>query len=111
MAVTYGGVQLAVFRYGVEDTWYATQNMCPHKQDMVLARGLLGDKGGVPKVACPMHKKQFSLEDGSCVSGENLRVATFDVKITDGFVYLHLPPAEELADVIGQDKGACAQAC
>ncbi len=111
MAVTYGGVQLAVFRYGVEDTWYATQNMCPHKQDMVLARGLLGDKGGVPKVACPMHKKQFSLEDGSCVSGDNLTVATFDVKVTDGFVYLHLPPAEELAEAIGQDKGACAQAC
>ncbi len=111
MAVSYGGVQLAVFRYGEEDKWYATQNMCPHKQDMVLARGLLGDDEGVPKVACPMHKKQFSLEDGSCVSGDNLRVATFDVKVNDGFVYLHLPPAEELAGAIGQVKKDCAAAC
>ncbi|MCF6287302.1 MAG: nitrite reductase large subunit NirB, partial [Candidatus Hydrogenedentes bacterium] len=59
MTVAYDGVQLAVFRYGQEDQWYATQNMCPHKQDMVLSRGLLGEKDGTPKVACPLHKKQF----------------------------------------------------
>ena len=111
MAVSYGGVQIAVFRYGQEDQWYATQNMCPHKQDMVLARGLLGDNEGVPKVACPLHKKQFSLEDGSCVSGEKLQVATFDVKVTDGFVYLHLPPAQELAASLTRDKEDCAGKC
>ena len=33
---------------------------------MVLARGLIGDQQGVPKVACPLHKKNFSLTDGDC---------------------------------------------
>ena len=45
--------------------WYACQNLCPHKQEMVLARGIIGDQQGVPKVACPLHKKTFSLESGS----------------------------------------------
>jgi len=100
MAVEYGGVQLAVFHVAATGRWYVTQNMCPHKQDMVLSRGMVGEVGGVAKVACPLHKKQFSLEDGSCLSGEDLHVSTFEVRVDDGFVYVLLPPAGELASAV-----------
>ena len=39
--------------------------------EFVLSRGMLGDQNGTPKVACPLHKKTFSLESGACLSGED----------------------------------------
>lgn len=106
IAVKYGNVQLAVFNFSRRGKWYATQNMCPHKRDMILARGLLGDKAGEPKVACPQHKKQFSLESGRCLSGDDLQIQTFDVKIEHGAVYVLLPPAEQLEESLH-----CAATC
>jgi nitrite reductase/ring-hydroxylating ferredoxin subunit len=67
---------------------------------MVLARGLLGDQDGTPKVACPLHKKTFNLETGECMSGDDLSVHTFPVKIEGDFVYLELPAEKELGDLL-----------
>ena len=61
--------------------WYATQNSCPHKREMVLARGIVGDQAGAPKVACPLHKKTFDLRTGACLSGDALEIATFPVRV------------------------------
>ena len=80
--------QIAVYNFARTGKWYATQNLCPHKMEMVLSLGMIGDKEGIPKVACPMHKKNFSLEDGSNLAGENLKIATYPVKISDGNVYI-----------------------
>jgi nitrite reductase (NADH) large subunit len=96
VAVKYGAVQLAVFNFAARGQWYVTQNMCPHRKDMVLARGIIGDQSGRPKVACPLHKKTFSLEDGGCLSGEAYQIATFPVQINAGMVYVELPPADVL---------------
>ena len=60
--IKYGQSQIAVFNFASRGQWYASQNMCPHKKAFVLSRGILGDAGGEPKVACPLHKKTFSLE-------------------------------------------------
>ena len=60
--VQYKGKQIAVFNFTKEDKWYACQNLCPHKMEMVLSRGMIGDAAGIPKVACPLHKKTFSLD-------------------------------------------------
>ncbi len=107
VAVKYGAVQLAVFHFASRGEWYATQNMCPHRKEMVLARALIGDQGGVPKLACPMHKKTFSLETGECLSGEAYQVATFPVQINAGTVYVELPPAELLeARLCEQHEGS-----
>jgi nitrite reductase/ring-hydroxylating ferredoxin subunit len=65
-------------------------------KDMVLARGIVGDHSGKPKVACPLHKKTFSLETGECLSGDNYQVATFPVQVHSGTVYVELPPADVL---------------
>lgn len=107
MAVEYGNTQLAVFNFARRSKWYATQNLCPHQQDMVLARGLIGDKAGEPKVACPQHKKQFSLETGACLSGDPLAIQTFEVKVEEGFVYLLLPPPEVLEQHLPQGAKVC----
>src|SRR5439155_17673261 len=81
MGFRYGNMQIAIFHFASRGEWYATQNMCPHKQEMVLARGILGDQSGAPKVACPLHKKTFDLESGACLSGEALEIATFPVRV------------------------------
>jgi len=103
MVVRHGEAELAVFRFGSEGALYATQNMCPHKQDLVLARGLLGDSAGEPKVACPQHKKTFSLRTGECISGGVPAIRTFPVKAVNGEVFLELPPAHELAGALCPD--------
>ena len=108
VAVKYGNVQLAVFNFSSRGEWYATQNMCPHKRDMVLSRGLIGDQAGKPKLACPHHKKTFSLENGECLSGESYSIATFPVQISAGTVYVELPPADQLETRLCEDADACS---
>jgi nitrite reductase (NADH) large subunit len=103
VAARHGGTQIAVFRFASTGQWYATQNLCPHKQQMVLARGILGDQGGTPKVACPLHKKTFDLTSGKCSSGEDLAIATFPVRIEGDDVYVELPPADMLASIACND--------
>jgi nitrite reductase (NADH) large subunit len=94
--IKYGKVQIAVYNFSSRGEWYATQNMCPHKQAFVLSRGILGDQQGEPKVSCPLHKKNFSLKSGACLTGEAYQIETFPVRIDHGAVYLLVPPTEEL---------------
>ncbi|ETL82315.1 nitrite reductase [NAD(P)H], large subunit [Phytophthora nicotianae] len=99
-AVLYGESQLAIFNItescnGIEKvSWYATQNMCPYDNSFVLAQGIVGDLDGRPKVACPMHKRNFDLSDGCCLSGDDFRLQTFDTKEEDGIIYVLLPPMD-----------------
>lgn len=86
--VKYKNKQIAVFNFARLNKWYACQNVCPHKIEMVLSRGMIGDDKGIPKVACPLHKKTFSLEDGSNLTGEDFKIATYPIKIEDEIVYI-----------------------
>ncbi len=88
--VKYQDQQIAVFHFAKRNEWYASQNLCPHKQQMILSRGLIGDQCGEPKVACPFHKKTFSLLTGENLNGECYHIETYPVKIEDGFVYIGL---------------------
>lgn len=82
------GKQIAVFNFTAEGKWYASQNVCPHKMEMVMSRGMIGEDCGTPKIACPLHKKTFSLETGENLNGEDYSIAVYPVKIEDGFVYV-----------------------
>ncbi|KAL4094440.1 hypothetical protein PRIC1_010101 [Phytophthora ramorum] len=99
-AVLYGESQLAIFNImescnGIEKvSWYATQNMCPFDHSFVLAQGIVGDLDGRPKVACPMHKRNYDLTDGCCLSGDDLRLQTFEAKEENDTIYVLLPPAD-----------------
>lgn len=99
--ILYGDTQLAVFNNAARGEWYCTQNMCPHKQAFVLSQGIIGDKEGLPKVACPLHKKQFSLETGEGIDDEELNIITFPIKIESGRVQVELPAVLELDAILG----------
>lgn len=86
--IKYGTKQIAVFNFARRSKWYACQNLCPHKLEMVISRGMIGEQQGIPKIACPMHKKTFSLEDGSNLNGEDYNIAIYPVKIEEGNVYI-----------------------
>jgi nitrite reductase (NADH) large subunit len=109
-AIKYGDVQIAVFNFASRGEWYACQNMCPHKQAFVLSRGIIGSQGDAPKVACPLHKKNFSLETGECTSGDELSVKVFPVRIDGDQVCLLLPPKDQL-DALLATRLHCVTAC
>ena len=86
--VKYKTKQIAVYNFTRKSAWYACQNLCPHKMEMVLSRGMVGDLSGIPKIACPLHKKTFSLENGENLNGEDYKIATYPVKIENENVYI-----------------------
>jgi nitrite reductase (NADH) large subunit len=92
----YGRHQIAVFNFAKTGKWFASQNLCPHKREMVLSRGLLGDIDGLPKVVCPMHKKSFSLETGEGLNDPSYSISTFPVEIREGRIFIDLPSEEAL---------------
>jgi len=86
--VKYKDMQIAVFNFSRRNEWFACQNLCPHKMQMILSRGMIGTDGDEPKVACPFHKKTFSLKSGDCLNGDECSIATYPVKVEDGYVYI-----------------------
>jgi nitrite reductase (NADH) small subunit len=88
VAVKYHNEQIALFNFTRRGEWYATQNMCPHRMQMALSRGMIGSQNDEPKVACPFHKKTFSLVSGECLNGDECSIKTYPVKIDNGKVYI-----------------------
>ncbi len=86
--IKYKNKQIAVIQFNRRNEWYACQNLCPHKMEMVLSRGMIGSMDDIPKIACPLHKKTFSLVDGSNLSGDDLKIATYPVKIEGDEVFI-----------------------
>lgn len=107
-AVKRGDTQLAVFK--VRGKYYCTQQMCPHKRAFVLSDGLIGDDREKNKlwVSCPYHKRNYELggeNAGKCGNDDQVNIATFPVEEReDGWVYVKLPPVEELDLVLGTEK-------
>ncbi|KZF23361.1 nitrite reductase [Xylona heveae TC161] len=107
-AIKRGDTQLAIFK--AKGNFYATQQMCPHKRAFALSDGLLGDDLTSDKlwVSCPYHKRNYELKGddaGKCNNDDSLNIATFPVEEReDGWVYLKLPPVEELDAVLGTKK-------
>ena len=112
-----GDTMLALFY--VKGKYYATQQMCPHKRAFVLSDGLVGDDLSPEKqqlwVSCPNHKRNFLLADstekpearkaGSCLNDAELSIATFEAEERDdGWIYVKLPPVEELDRVLGTSR-------
>lgn len=93
--VLAGPLQIAVFNFARRGEWYACQNLCPHRMQMALSRGLLGSADGVAKIACPFHKTTFSLETGECLGSSSgahyAPIRVYPVLVEDGWVHIGLP--------------------
>lgn len=88
VCVKYNETQIALFQFERRGEWYATQNECPHRKQMALSRGMIGSQDDEPKVACPFHKKTFSLVTGECLSGDECAIQTYPVKVENGQVFI-----------------------
>ena len=88
VCVKFGEEQIALFHFTRTNEWFATQNECPHRRQMALSRGMIGSAGEEPKVACPFHKKTFSLRTGECLSGDMCTIKTYDVKVEGDKIYI-----------------------
>ena len=105
--IRHGAAEIAIFHFASRDAWYATQNLCPHRRDNVLARGLLGSHQGEPKLACPLHKKTFSLLSGKGLNDPSFQIHTFPVEIRDAEVWVKLPDEKDLAEAL-ESVGSCS---
>ncbi len=83
-----GREQVAVYRIGTGNGCRALGNFDPFSRANVLARGLVGDRGGRLKVSSPIYKQSFCLETGVCLDDPSVRIPTYDVRITAGHVEL-----------------------
>jgi nitrite reductase (NADH) small subunit len=90
VAALIDGTQVAVFRlYG--DQVYAIGNRDPFSGASVLSRGIVGDHGGQPYVASPIHKQRFDLATGICVDDDTVSVPAFETRVTDGCIEVRAP--------------------
>ncbi len=87
------GKQVAVFHWrsaiaaGLSESGsviYAIDNFDPFSQAYVLSRGIVGDRGGIPKVASPIYKQNFNLQTGECLDDGSVRVMTYPVRLLEG---------------------------
>lgn len=80
-AVTIDGRRIAIFR--TTAGWFAIDQACPHAGGP-LADGIAADC----TVICPLHERRYSLEDGTPIGHEGPPVATHDVDVSNGDVYV-----------------------
>jgi len=84
-AALINGTQVAVFRLW-DDQVVVTTNLDPRTGSAVMARGIVGTRGGVPTITSPLHKEAYSLQTGECFSNPELRLAIHPSRIIDGRV-------------------------
>lgn len=82
------GRQVAIFR--LKTDIYAISDYDPFSGAYVLSRGIVGDRGGVIKVASPIYKQSFSLLTGECLDDPTVKVQTYPVRVTDGIVFISI---------------------
>ena len=86
------GQQVALVRTAVPDAVYAIGNFDPFSKAFVLSRGIVGDRGGVPKIASPIYKQSFDLRTGQCLDDAQVRVPTYDVRVEHGRILVCREP-------------------
>jgi nitrite reductase (NADH) small subunit len=79
------GQALAIFRTQ-DDEIYALGNHDPFAKASVIARGIVGVRGGVPFVASPSHRHAFDLRSGRCLDDDHVSIPAYDVRVVDGVI-------------------------
>src|SRR3954470_18593592 len=93
-AALIDGEQIAVIRTR-NGQFAALSNFDPFSNAFVIARGIVGDRAGVPKIASPIYKQNFSLETGQCLDDPNVRLAVFPIRVVTGRIQISVAKALE----------------
>jgi nitrite reductase (NADH) small subunit len=84
---TIGDFEVGVFN--VDGTIYALDDLCPHVGGPLHS----GRVDIVAKtITCPLHAWDYSLVDGTACIGRRRSVASFDVSIRDGDIFVASQP-------------------
>jgi nitrite reductase (NADH) small subunit len=85
------GQQIAIVRVGAGEDVFAIGNFDPFSKAYVLSRGIVGDRGGVAKIASPIYKQSFDLRTGRCLDDPDVAVPVWPARVRDGRVEVALP--------------------
>ena len=94
VAALVDGRQIALVRLGDGDEVYALDNFDPFSRAFVIARGIVGDRQGVPKIASPIFKQSFDLRTGQCLDDPAVSLASYPVRVVEGRVLVATPHGE-----------------
>src|SRR5882724_9146746 len=86
-AALIGGEQIAVVRTR-DGQFAALSNFDPFSNAFVIARGIVGDRAGVPKIASPIYKQNFSLLTGECLDDSSVRLPVFPIRVAAGRIHV-----------------------
>lgn len=78
------GEQIALVRPRADEAVYALSNFDPFSRAFVVARGIVGDRAGEPKIASPIYKQSFSLLTGECLDDADVRLPVYRVRVVSG---------------------------
>ncbi|MDP2715795.1 nitrite reductase small subunit NirD [Rheinheimera sp.] len=89
VAARFGQHAIALFYLpGQAVELYGVSHIDPATGAPVIAHGLIGESGGDFYIAAPLHKQQYRLSDGQCLSDSTLKLQVFTVQLRDGQVWL-----------------------
>ncbi len=90
-AALVDGHQVALFRL-LDGSVHAIGNLDPFSGAQVLARGIVGTRGGAPMVASPLYKQHVDLLSGRCLEQPGTRVPVYPVRVVARTVLLAVDP-------------------
>jgi nitrite reductase (NADH) small subunit len=94
VAALIEGQQIAIVRTR-DGLFAALSNFDPFSNAFVIARGIVGDRAGVPKIASPIYKQNFNLRTGECLDDPNVRLAVFPIRIFAGRIQVSVAKDSE----------------
>jgi nitrite reductase (NADH) small subunit len=83
--VESSAIPVAVFNAG-QGRFYAVSALCPHEDGPIADGWLEGDT-----VVCPWHGFDFDVASGACRAADDLSIAVYRTRVTDGVVEVELP--------------------
>jgi nitrite reductase (NADH) small subunit len=89
VAALVGDRQIALFRT-FDDELFALDNQDPFSGAMVMSRGIVGTRVGVPTVASPMYKQVFDLRTGQCFDEAAVSIGTYPVRLVEGWLEVNV---------------------
>ena len=92
VAALIDGEQIAIVRTR-DGLFAALSNFDPFSNAFVIARGIVGDRAGVPRIASPIYRQSFCLQTGECFEDREVRLEVFPIRVLGGRIQVALTTA------------------